>query len=66
MQGCLAAAKAALVVVVVNEVARRVGVLRPGPKGLVVGTPAASADGDAQPRDAHRAQDVDVDAAKVT
>ena len=66
MQGCPAYAKAALVVVVaVAAVVPRadgVGALRPGPnKGLVVGSPDAGADGDAQPRDAHRAQAVDVD-----
>ena len=38
-----------------------VGALRPGPdEGLVVGSPDSGADGDAQPRDAHRAQAVDV------
>ena len=67
MQGCPANAEAALVVVVVVvHRADGVGALRPGPEGLVVGTPDAGADGDAQPRDAHRAQAVDVDvAAKV-
>jgi len=67
MQGCPANAEAALVVVVVVvHRADGVGALRPGPEGLVVGTPDAAANGDAQPLDAHRAQAVDVDvAAKV-
>ena len=48
MQGC---AEAALVVAVVHA-ALRVGALRPlaGPESLVVGTPDASADGDAAMR----------------
>ena len=50
MQGCPAYAKAALVVVaVVVPMANGVGALRPGPEGLVVGSPDAGADGDAQP-----------------
>ena len=67
MQGCLGYCRGSFtVVVVVVHVALRVGTLRPGPESLVIGTLDASADGDAQPRDAHRAQAVDVDAAKVT
>ena len=45
MQGCPANAEAALVVVVVVHRADGVGALRPGPEGLVVGTPDAGADG---------------------
>jgi len=49
MQGCPANAEAALVVViVVVHRAAGVGALRPGPEGLVVGTPDAGADSDAQ------------------
>ena len=50
-------------VVIVNEVALGVGPLGPGPEGLVVRAPDAGPDGDSQPRDAHRAQAVDVDSA---
>ena len=48
---------------IVDEVALGVGPLAPGPEGLVVRAPDAGPDGDSQPRDAHRAQAVDVGSA---
>ena len=52
-------------VAIVDEVAHGVGPLGPGPEGLVVRAPDAGPDGDSQPRDAHRAQAVDVDSAAL-
>ena len=50
-------------VAIVNEVALGVGPLGPGPEGFVLRAPDAGPDGDSQPRDAHRAQAVDVGSA---